>query len=219
MRRRDFVVCLGSAMLAWPLAVWAQKPAIPFIGYLHSGSPNERARHVEAFRRGLKEGGYADGKDVAIEYRWAEGQQDRLPKLAAELVDRKVSVIFATGGPAPALAAKSATSNIPIVFTGGTDPVKLGLVASLGRPGKNLTGVVNLAGALHAKRLEILRELVPSAARIAYLVNPKLPGSESFVKEVEMAAGRMGTTIRVYYASNEAEIDTAFAAFRRDRVN
>src|SRR5437773_605666 len=149
--RREFVIQLGSVALAWPLGALAQRTAIPFIGFLNSGSPNERAHLVEAFRQGLKEGGYVDGRDVAIEYRWAEGRYDRLPRLANELVDRKVAVIVASGSVAPALAAKSATSTIPIVFTGGADPVKLGLVASLSRPGGNVTGITNIAQSLQAK--------------------------------------------------------------------
>ena len=155
MRRREFVARLAGATLAWPLVARAQR-TIPFIGFLNSGSPNERAHLVEAFRQGLKDGGYVDGKDVAIEYRWAEGRLDRLPALATELVKRKVAVLIATGGNAPALASQAATSEIPIVFTGGADPVKLGLVKSLSRPGGNLTGVANIAISLTAKRFQIL---------------------------------------------------------------
>src|SRR3954469_19764619 len=145
MRRREFIARLAGTTLAWPIVAMAQRPAVPFVGFLNSGSPNERAHLVNAFRQGLKDGGLVDGKDVAIEYRWAEGDYERLPDLARELVQRSVAVIAATGGNLPALAAKSATSTIPIVFTGGSDPVKLGLVASLARPGANLTGVTNTA--------------------------------------------------------------------------
>src|SRR5204863_3302605 len=152
MRRRQFLSKLGVAALAWPLAAHAQR-SIPFIGFLNSGSPNERAHFVEAFRAGLKEGGYIDGKNLAIEYRWAEGKPDLLPKLATELVERKVAVIVATGSLAPAMAAKSATKTIPIVFTGPEDPVKLGLVASLSHPRGNVTGVTGASTALHRKRL------------------------------------------------------------------
>src|SRR5438477_5790683 len=174
MRRREFVARLAGATLAWPFVARAQR-TIPFVGFLNSGSPNERAHLVEAFRQGLKEGGYTDGKDVAIEYRWAEGRQERLPQLAQELVARKVALIVTSGGMSPALAAKSATATIPIVFTGGGDPVKLGLVASLSRPGGNITGVTNIAISLNAKRLQILHEVLPDASSIACLVNPDAP--------------------------------------------
>jgi len=219
MRRREFVARLGAAALAWPLASLAQRPAIPFIGFLNSGSPNERAHLVEAFRKGLKEGGYIDGKDIAIEYRWAEGIYERLPGLARDLVERKVAVIVATGGNLPALAAKSSTSIIPVVFTGGGDPVKLGLVASLSRPGGNVTGVANISSSLQAKRLQILRELVPGAARIAYLMNPKTADARSFVKEVEAAAEVTATKIEVLQASSEGEIEAAFTAIKQSRAN
>src|SRR5713226_3152997 len=155
MSRRDFVAQLGAAVLAWPLAALAQRPAVPVVGFLNTGSPSERAHHMEAFRRGLKEGGYVDGKQVAIEYRWAEGQYERLPRLAKELVDHKVSVI-AVAGTAAVVAAKSATSTIPIVFAAAGDPVKIGLVTSLGRPGGNVTGIANISASFDAKRLEIL---------------------------------------------------------------
>src|SRR2546423_5625509 len=165
MRRRQFLAQFGPLALAWPLAARAQR-AIPFIGFLNSGSPNERAHLVEAFRQGLKEGGYVDGKNLAIEYRWAEGRPDLLPKLATELVERKVAVIVATGSLAPAMAAKSATKTIPIVFTGAEDPVKLGLVASLSHPRGNLTGVTGASSALHRKRLEMLKDLIPGATQM-----------------------------------------------------
>src|SRR5260221_3279156 len=156
MKRREFIAGIGTVALAWPLVGRAQR-AIPFIGLLTSGSTNERAHLIEAFRAGLKEGGYVDGKNIAIEYRWAEGKPELLPKLAAELVERKVDVIVASGGLAPAMAAKSATKTIPIIFTGAEDPVKLGLVASLSHPRGNITGVTGASSALHRKRLEILR--------------------------------------------------------------
>ncbi len=218
MRRREFVAQLASATLAWPLAARAQR-TIPFIGFLNSGSPNERAHLVEAFRQGLKEGGYVDGKDVAIEYRWAEGSYERLTGLAKELVDRKVAVIVATGGNLPALAAKSATSTIPIVFTGGSDPVKLGLVASLSRPGGNVTGIANISASLQTKRLQILRELVPGATKIAYLVNPKSADAGSSVKDVKAAAAAMGTKVQVLNASSESEIDAGFTSIKKIQAN
>jgi putative ABC transport system substrate-binding protein len=210
---------MGGAVLAWPLAALAQRPAMPFIGFLNSGSPNEYAHLVEAFRQGLKAGGYVDGKDVAIEYRWAEGRYERLPGLARDLVDRKVAVITATGTLAPALAAKSATSIIPIVFTGGGDPVKLGLVATLSRPGGNVTGVTNIAGSLNAKRLQILRDLVPAASGIVYLMNPNTPDAKSYVKDIQTAGDATGTRIHVLNASTANEIDTAFTAIRQTRAN
>jgi putative ABC transport system substrate-binding protein len=210
---------MGGAALAWPLAALAQQPAMPFIGFLSTGSPNERAHMVESFRKGLKEGGYVDGKDVAIEYRWAEGRAERLPQLAAELVNRKVAVIATSGGAQSALAAKSATSTIPIVFNSALDPVKLGLVASLSRPGGNITGVANVSGALEVKRLEMLRELVPTATRITYLVNPTDPGTKTFLNDVQSAAQKTAIRVRVVNASSEAEIDTAFAAIKQSRAD
>ena len=221
MKRRQFIVQIGGAALAWPFAVAAQRPEMPFIGFLSIGSPNERAHLVEGFRKGLKEGGYVDGKDVAIEYRWAEVRPERLPGLAAELVNRKVAVIVASGGVAPTRAAKSATSTIPIVFTGGQDPVRFGLVASLGRPGGNVTGVTNLSGSLNAKRLEMLRDLLPGIVRIAYLVNPMSFNSEvtnSWIQEIKAAATATGREIQFLNASNEREIDAAFAAIKQGRA-
>ena len=218
LRRREFVAWLGGAAVVCPFAALAQRPAVPFIGFLNSGSPGERAHLVEAFRQGLKEGGYVDGQDAAIEYRWAEGQIDRLPGLAIELVKRKVAIIVATGGIAPGLAAKSATSTIPIVFTGAEDPVKLGLVASLNRPGGNVTGITNIASSLEAKRLQLLRDLVPAAARVVYLVNPKNPAAKELVREIHAAAGASATEIQVLSASVEDEIDAAFVAIKQSRA-
>ncbi len=209
---------LGSVAAAWPLAALAQRPILPVVGYLSSGSPNERAHHAEAFRRGLKEGGYLDGKDVAIEYRWAEGRYDRLPGLATELVKREVAVIAAGGTPA-VVAAHAATSTIPIVFVGSGDPVRLGLVKSLGRPGGNVTGITNIGSPLEAKRIETLRDLVPAAKRIAYLVNPKFPETNSWIKEVQAAGEATATEIHIATASNEGEIDAAFAAMKRSHAN
>lgn len=212
MDRRRAVALMA---FAWPLAALAQRSPIPFIGFLNSGSPNERAPFVEGFRQGLKDGGYVDGKDVAIEYRWAEGRFDRLPGLATELVNRNVAVIVATGGMAPALAAKSLTSSIPIVFTGGGDPLKLGLVASLRRPGGNVTGIANIGRSLDAKRLQILRELVPGVATIVYLLNPTSPGAKSSLEEIQAAAEATATHIEVLNASSEREIDAAFAVVKQ----
>ena len=218
LRRREFVTLLGSAAAAWPLTARAQQP-MPVIGVLDSISVDFGLRNMPAFRQGLGEEGYAEGQNVAIEYRWAEGRYDRLPELAADLVRRRVSVIVANSTPA-SLAAKAATSTIPIVFFVGDDPVKLGLVASLGRPGDNATGVNFFVGELAAKRLGLLRELVPSAARVAVLVNPSDPvRTASNLRDIEAAAGAIGLQIQVLKASTIGEIDTAFATLAQDRAD
>ena len=206
MKRREFIAALGGAA-AWPLAARAQQPAMPVIGFLHPTSDNFADR-PRAFRQGLKDTGYVEGENVAIEYRWAEGQFDRLPELAADLVRRQVA----------AFAAKAATTTIPIVFTVNQDPVKLGLVASLARPIGNATGINFFGAELPAKRLELLRELVPGAARVAVLVNPaNATTTESTLRDVEAAARNMGLQIQVFNASTSREIDAAFAAFARER--
>jgi putative ABC transport system substrate-binding protein len=218
MRRRQFARWLGGAALAWPMRALAQRGAQPVIGLLSSGSPKELTRTTEAFRRGLREGGYVEGKDVAIEYRWAEGRYERLPALAAELVKRNVAVIAAISTPA-ALAAKGATSAIPIVFTGGGDPVKLGLVATLSHPGGNVTGISNVGNSLEGKRIQTLRDLVPTAKRIAYLTNPKFPRADSLIVDVKTAGTATASGIEVFKASNEVEIDSAFAAIARSHAD
>jgi len=214
MRRRRFLSAVGAAALAWPLAARAQR-TIPFIGFLNSGSPNERAHLVEAFRTGLKEGGYIDGKNLAIEYRWAEGKSDLLPKLASELVERKVAVIVATGSLAPAMAAKSATKTIPIIFTGAEDPVKLGLVASLSHPRGNVTGITGISAALHRKRLEILRDLLPRASKFVYLGNPDNPDAKASAYDVLAGAEAMRADVSIMNARSDAEIESVFAALNQ----
>jgi putative ABC transport system substrate-binding protein len=212
-------VRLGGVVLAWPLAALGQRPAVPVIGFLDTGSPDDRMQFAEAFRQGLKESGYVDGKDLVIEYRWADGHYDRLPRLVAELVDRKVAVIVAAGGMESALASKSATSTIPIVFSGGGDPVRLGLVASLSRPGGNVTGLAGISRSLTSKRLEILRDVLPTATAFAYLVNPNAADASSTTKEVQAAAAAIHATVQVLRASNVSEIDSAFSTIEQARAN
>jgi putative ABC transport system substrate-binding protein len=214
VRRREFITLLGGAA-AWPLAARAQRGAMPVIGFLGGVSPTDTTR---ALRQGLQETGYVEGENVAIEYRWAENQLDRLPALAADLVRRRVAVIVATGGTAPAVAAKAATTTIPIVFTVPEDPVQLGLVASLSRPGGNLTGVNLFVGELVPKRLELLRELVPAMTRVAVLVNPAYPArAELQVREAESAGRAMGLQIQIFSAGSGPEINTVFASLARER--
>jgi putative ABC transport system substrate-binding protein len=209
MRRREFIRLLGGAAAAWPLAARAQQPVMPVIGFLSSGSPNAFAHLVAAFRQGLGETGYIEHRNVGIEYRWAEGQFDRLPALAADLVRLQVAVIAATGGPVPGRAAKAATATIPIVFISGTDPVQEGLVASLNRPGGNATGVNVLLTAMEGKRLGLLRELVPNAALIAVLLNPGLPSFDGQLNDVQAAARSVGQRLHIMRAGNDGEIDAA----------
>jgi putative ABC transport system substrate-binding protein len=217
MERRSFITLVTTA-IAWPSAALAQRATLPFIGFLNVGGPNERRHLVEAFRQGLKEAGYVDGKDVAIEYRWAEGRYERLPGLASELVQRQVTVIVATGGPAPALAAKAATSTIPIVFTGGQDPQQLGLVKSLSRPEGNLTGIYNVAAVLDAKRFQILRELLSPSAKIAYLVNPVGPHAK-LAKQIEAALNAPRRQVEVIHASSDAEIEPILNTAKKNGVS
>jgi putative ABC transport system substrate-binding protein len=217
MKRRAFITLLGGAAVAWPLAARAQQTAMPVVGFLDPRSPDTLADRLRAFRQGLKETGHVEGENVAIEYRWAEGQYERLPALAAELVRRQVAVIVATPT-VSALVAKSATATIPIVFTVGDDAVKLGLVSSLARPGGNLTGVNFFGAEVVSKRLELLRELVPRIVRLAVLVNPSNATiSETTVREVEAAARGMGVQAQVFNAGTSREVDAAFANLVRER--
>jgi len=214
MQRREFIALIGGAA-AWPLAARAQQPALPVIGFLHSGSPEAFVNLVPAFRKGLSETGYVEGQNVAFEFRWAAGQDSALPELAADLIRRRVAVIAAPSTPA-AIAAKAATTTIPIVFAIGYDPVALGFVASLARPGGNLTGISFLSGEL-AKRLELVRELKLGPTRVAVLVNPALATAETNLKEVEAAAQAIGLQIQVVRASTSRELDAGFATFLRER--
>jgi putative ABC transport system substrate-binding protein len=217
MKRREFIVALGGAAAAWPLAARAQQQPMPAIGFLRSTSIERSAHLIAAFAQGLRATGYLEGQNVTIAYRSAEGQYDRLPALAADLVQRRVDVIVATGGSAPARAAQAATSAIPIVFTGGGDPVQDGLVASLSRPGGNLTGINMLTIDIGSKRFGLLRELVPNARTIALLINPKSPELGQHFQEVQGAAHNFGQQMQVFNATNEEEIDSAFSALARER--
>jgi putative tryptophan/tyrosine transport system substrate-binding protein len=219
MRRRNFITLLGGAAVAWPLAAHAQQRPTPVIGFLSARSPAEAASVLAAFRQGLGETGYFEGKNVAIEYRWAEGQYNRLPALAAELVSHQVTVIAATGGEPSALAAKAATATIPIIFTLGGDPVAAGLVASLNRPGGNLTGMTIMALQMGPKRLELLRQLLPNATAMAMLINPALPTSSAEARELQDAARSLGLQMNVQNASTESQIDTAFTTIVEQRAS
>ena len=213
MRRRDFIALTSGAALAWPFGVRAQKPAMPVIGFIGSTSLAQWAPYVAGFRRGLNETGYVEGKNVAIEFRWAEGHLDRVPALVADLVGRPVAVLFATGAGGGVQAAKAATSTIPIVFTSGRDPVDTGLVVSLSHPGGNVTGINFFTSELMEKRLELLHALVPKATIIAFVVNPGGTTESFFVRKVQEAARRFGLQLQFVSAANEREIDAAFATF------
>jgi putative ABC transport system substrate-binding protein len=219
MRRRNFISLVGGAA-AWPLVTRAQQPAMPVIGFLGSESPDLLANYVRAFQQGLRETGYVEGHNVATEYRWAEGRIDRLPALAAELVRRQVSVIATPGSTPAALAAEAATATIPIVFAIGADPVGLGLVASLARPGGNVTGVVTLNLEIVQKRLELLHELFPAATSFALVVNPTNPAlAEPVSRDAQTAARMLGVTLHVLHASSDPEVDAVFATATQLRTS
>jgi len=218
MKRREFITVIGGAAAAWPLAAHAQQPALPVIGFLNSSSPATFQRLLTAFREGLKEKGYVEGQNVAIEQRWAEDQYERLPAMAAELVRRGVAVIATLGGEGPALAAKAATTTVPIVFVSGGDPVKLGLVPSLNRPSGNITGVNQFTTSLEKKRLGLLHDLVPSADPIAVLVNPTRLVADIQLAEVRDAARLLGIKLLIITATRETEFEPAFAAISERRI-
>jgi putative ABC transport system substrate-binding protein len=217
VKRREFITLLGSAAAAWPLAARGQQPALPVIGFLNTRAPGEDAHVLAAFRQGLTETGYVEGRNVTIEYRWAEGHNDRLPALAADLVRHGVTVIVANSQATE--AAKAATATIPIIFTTGADPVQIGFVASLNRPGGNLTGVTSLDAELGRKRLEFLHELLPKARIIAALINPTFPGSDILSSDLQAAASTLGLQLHILYARTERDIDTAFATLLQLRAD
>jgi putative ABC transport system substrate-binding protein len=220
MRRREFITLLGGTAASWPLAARAQQPAMPVIGLLVTGSAEPNAPFVEAFRKGLNEAGFAERQNLAIEYRYGQNDRARLSELAADLVGRRVAVIATMGGSASSFAAKAATSTIPIVFEAGTDPVRAGLVASLSRPGGNLTGVSILAAEIEPKRLGLLHQLLPRATRFAALINPGPgPAAESKVNDLQTAAAAIGVQIDMLYATNSGEIDAAFASLAQKRID
>ena len=218
MQRRELMTLIGGVAIAWPTVIWAQQPEMPVIGFLSGASADSFAHLVAAFHEGLKETGFVEGENVAIEYRWADGRYDRLPAFAADLVNRRVAVIVASGGDRPTLAAKAATSTIPIVFTGSDNAVKFGLVDSLSRPGGNATGVSGFTSEVEAKKLDLLHELLPKARLIGVLVNPNNPTAETDVQDIQVAANDMGIQMYVVRALSEEEIDLAFVDLGRQKL-
>ena len=212
MRRRDFIAGIAGGSVAWPLVARAQQPAMRVIGFLSSRSPSESSGVVAAFRQGLGESGFVEGQNLAIAFRWAEGHYDRLPALAAELVDLNVNVLFAAGGPPSAFAAKAANATIPIVFSAVNHPVELGLIASLNRPGGNVTGMSMFTAEIAAKNVNLLKEMVPTIIVFAYLINPTNPAAKIYSESVVAAASALGITARVVNASKEQDLDDAFAS-------
>jgi putative tryptophan/tyrosine transport system substrate-binding protein len=215
VKRREFIAGLAGAATAWPLAGQAQQSAMSVIGFLSSRSPGESTGVVEAFRRGLREVGFVEGQNLAVAFRWAEGRYDRLPALAANLVDLRVTVLFAAGGQPSALAAKAATATIPVVFSAVNDPVELGLVDSLNHPGRNITGMSTVGSGLHAKSVQLLKELAPTAAVIGYLVNPTNPAAAYYAKDAVNAAHALNSEIKIINASTEHDLDEAFATLAK----
>jgi len=218
MRRREFITLLAGAAAAWPLAARAQRPAMPVIGFMSPRSPEDSVYVVAAFRQGLGETGFVEGQNVAIEFRWARGQYDLLPAMAADLVSHRVAVLAGLGGDPSAIAAKQATSTIPIVFGIGSDPIKAGLVASFNRPGGNVTGYTLLTNEMEPKRLGLMNELVPGVPLIGILANPSFPPATLQLQELEQAAGTIGRRLFVSKANNDVELDSAFALFVQQRV-
>jgi putative ABC transport system substrate-binding protein len=219
MKRREFIRLLGSAAAAWPLAARAQQPSMPVIGFLSSRSPGESAGVVAAFREGLRDAGFVEGRNLAIAFRWADGRYDSLPALAAELVDLRVALIFAAGGPPTAFAVKAATSTIPIVFSAVSDPVEIGLVPSLNQPGGNITGMAVFNATLAGKRVELTKELIPTAAVIGYLLNPVDQMSAVESRDALAAARALGIDLKILNASSEEDVETAFAAMANLRAD
>jgi putative tryptophan/tyrosine transport system substrate-binding protein len=211
MKRRQFITLIGGAAASWPIAARGQQPAMPVVGFLHSGSPEQNAKRLAAFHKGLNEAGFVDGQNVTIEYRWAAGQNDKLAGLVADLIRRQVAVIATPGSTPAAVAAKKATTTVPIVFGAGSDPVELGLVPNLNHPGGNVTGVTSLNAEVTAKRLGVIRELVPQATRYFALINPTSQLAEPFIKDLQAGAARLGIQIEILRASTDAEIEAAFA--------
>jgi putative ABC transport system substrate-binding protein len=219
MQRRKFLTLLGGAAATWPVAARAQQPAMPVIGFLGQETPERFADRLQAFHQGLNDTGYVEGRNVAIEYRWADGQIDRLPAMITELVRRQVAVIVSASGTQTAIAAKAATQIIPIVFLNGSNPVEIGLVASLSHPGRNVTGITQLNAEIGPKRLELLHELLPSATTLALLVNPTNPvAADNSSRDLQAAANILGVQLRVFQAGTERDFDTIFAALDRSRV-
>ena len=214
MRRRDFITLVGGGAVAWPLVAHAQQAAMPVIGFLHSGSPEPNARRLAGFRKGLSDAGLVEGKNVAIEFRWAQGKDDRLPELAADLIRQRVAVIATLSSTTAAVAAKAATSTIPIYFLIADPPVELGLVTSLNRPGGNATGITTLAAELAAKRLSLLRELVPQAASMAALIKPSHPSAKPVTQSLQATARTLGVQLNVLDASSDHEIEAVYAALK-----